>query len=172
MSNLFEKKDVISWANCEEAKKYIGEEGYFRDDYQEDLVAWYKGILQEIAPSLPVDCTFEDEKNNVYGLFLPADRVKQARSPHWRPFETAKELKDALGVNELLGAKITYRRKDNPLYTYNGIVTKYTRMSSDDNNTIFCSISIGGTVLSLRDLFNEYEWFSDRFGWQPFGVEE
>jgi hypothetical protein len=77
--------------------------------------------LQEIDSSLPVDFTFEDEENNVYGLFLPACKVKQARSPRWRPFETTKELKDALGVNELLGAKMTYRRKDNPLYTYNGI---------------------------------------------------
>ena len=47
MSNLFDKKDVISWANCEEAKEYIGEEGYFRDDFQEDLAAWYKGILHD-----------------------------------------------------------------------------------------------------------------------------
>ena len=139
MSKLFDKKDVISWANCEEAKKYIGEEGYFRDDYQEDLAAWYKGLLQEIDPSMPIDCTFENENNDVYGLFLPACKVKQ--SPHWRPFETTKELKDALGVTELLGAKITYRRKDSHLYTYNGIVTKYTHMSSD-NNTIFCSLNI------------------------------
>lgn len=170
MSSLFNTEDVLSWANCEEAKKYIGEEGYFRDDYQEDLAAWYKGILQEIDPSMPVDCTFETENNNVYGLFLPADRVKQARSPNWRPFETTQELKDALGVNELLGAKITYRRKDNHLYTYNGIVTKYTHMSSDDNKTIFCSINLGVTVFSLHELFTEYEF--DHFGWQPFGVEE
>ena len=46
MSKLFDKKDIFSWSNCEEAKKYIGEEGYFRDDYQEDLACWSKGLLQ------------------------------------------------------------------------------------------------------------------------------
>jgi hypothetical protein len=39
MSNLFDKKDIFSWANCEEAKKYIGEEGYFCDELREYLTA-------------------------------------------------------------------------------------------------------------------------------------
>lgn len=169
MSNLFDKKDIFSWANCEEAKKYIGEEGYFRDDYQEDLAAWHKGLLQDVDQSMPVDCTFETENNNVYGLFLPANKVKQPKKK-FRPFQTVEEFSKTLEVKELLGAEITYRRKDNYLYTYNGIVTKYTHTS--DNNTIFCSINLGATVFSLHELFNEYEWQDKEGNWQPFGVED
>lgn len=83
----FDKKDVFSWSNCEEAEKYLGEEGYFRDDYQEDLAAWYKGFLKDVDQSMPVDCIFEDEENDVHGLFLPADRVKQQEpEKNWQPF--------------------------------------------------------------------------------------
>ena len=73
----FDKKDVYSWSNCEEARQYIGDEGYFRDTYCESLAAWHRGILQDVDPSMPVDCIFEDEENEIFGLFLPADKVKE-----------------------------------------------------------------------------------------------
>ena len=75
----FDKKDVYSWSNCEEARQYIGEEGYFCDTFHESLAAWYKGMLQDVDPSMPVDCVFEDEENEVFGLFLPADKVKKLK---------------------------------------------------------------------------------------------
>ena len=31
----FDKKDVFSWSNAEEAKQYINKEGYFSDDLDE-----------------------------------------------------------------------------------------------------------------------------------------
>ena len=78
MSKLFDKKDVYSWSNLEDAKKYIGEEGYFCDTYHESLPAWYKGILQDVDQDMPVDCIFEEEENEVFGLFLPANKIKQS----------------------------------------------------------------------------------------------
>ena len=75
----FDKKDVYSWSNCEEARQYIGEEGYFCDTFHESLAAWYRGMLQDVDQSMPVDCIFEDEENEVFGLFLPADKVKKLK---------------------------------------------------------------------------------------------
>lgn len=79
MSKLFNKKDVYSWANLEEAKKYIGEEGYFCDECREDLGTWHKGLLQDVDQSMPVDCIFENEENEVFGLFLPACKVMKLK---------------------------------------------------------------------------------------------
>lgn len=77
MNNLFDKEDVFSWANSGDARQYIGEEGYFCDTYHENLAAWHKGMLQDVDRSMPVDCIFENEENEVFGLFLPADKIKR-----------------------------------------------------------------------------------------------
>lgn len=168
MSKLFDKKDIFSWSNCEEAKKYIGEKGYFRDDYQADLAAWRQGILQEIDPSLPVDCTFEDEENCAHGLFLPADKVKQQEPKKWRPFKTIDEFKKTLNSINFLDA-LTFREKHDTSHQYCAVFDGFV-----DTNGELDRVSLGGKFWTAAELFNHYEWFDDEKteDWQPFGVEE
>ena len=164
--NKFDKKDVISWANCEEAKKYIGEEGYFRDDFQEDLAAWYKGILQEIDPSLLVDCTFEDEENHVYGLFLPACKVKQQEpKERWRPFKNYTEFNSVVGVGirDVLVYRFNGYGKD---VTLVGVIDGF-RLSAEGDEII-----IAGIRFTLEELFIHYTWKDSKDNWHKFGVEE
>lgn len=162
MTNLFDKKDVISWANCEEARQYIGEEGYFRDDYQEDLACWSQGLLQEIDPSLPVDCTFEDEENNLHGLFLPADKVKQPEpAKKWRPFRDCAEFMRTVRCG--LGDRLTIRRKG--LQIVRSVLVLELAQGLG-------TLGLGTHIFCYRELFDDYEWQDKEGNWQPFGVEE
>ena len=161
MNNLFDKKDVISWANCEEAKKYIGEEGYFRDDYQGDLAAWSKGLLQDVDPSMPVDCIFEDEENDVHGLFLPADKVKQPEpAKKWRPFKCSEEFIKLVGCD--VGDRLTMRRKGLRIVR-NVLVLELAQGLG--------TLGLGTHIFCYRELFDDYEWQDKEGNWQTFGVE-
>lgn len=163
----FDKKDVYSWSNCEEARQYIGDEGYFCDTYHENLAAWHRGILQDVDQSLPVDCIFENEKNEVFGLFLPACKVKQARSPHWRPFKNCKELCQYIrvtGEDLYVGLTLNIRNKENK--TVRQVLV--TEINYDKP-----LIGLGISLFDLENLYRSYEWQDEDNGeWQPFGVEE
>ena len=42
----FDKKDVYSWSNCEEAKTYIGKTGYFNNDFLIWFILIQYGVLK------------------------------------------------------------------------------------------------------------------------------
>lgn len=170
MSKLFNKKDVYSWSNLEDAKKYIGEEGYFCDGFTEDLGAWHKGLLQDVNQSMPVDYIFEDEENEVFGLFLPADKVKQSKKK-FRPFQTVEEFSKTLGIKELLGAEITFRFKEKPQKIHVSVITE-KGFWSQENITTLDSVVMGGCDFTMNELFTDWEWLKDGSQWQPFGVLE
>lgn len=44
----FDRKDMFTIANLEDAKKYINCEGYFNDCYCIDLEKWNRGILKQV----------------------------------------------------------------------------------------------------------------------------
>ena len=162
MSKLFDKKDIFSWASCEEAKKYIGEEGYFCDEFKEDLSAWHKGMLQDVDQSMPVDCIFEDEENEVFGLFLPADKVKQQEpEKKWRPFKDCAEFVRTVGCG--LGDRLTIRRKGLQIVR-NVLVLELAQGLG--------TLGLGTHIFCYRKLFDDYEWQDQEGNWQPFGVEE
>lgn len=160
MSKLFDKKDVFSWSNCEEAKKYIGEEGYFRDDFQEDLACWSKGILQDVDSSMPVDCIFEDEENDVHGLFLPADRVKPPQPKRLRAFKDYAEFTKTVGCD--VGDRLTMRRKG--LQIVRSVLVLELAQGLG-------TLGLGTHVFGYRELFDDYEWQDKEGNWQTFGVE-
>ena len=156
MSSLFNTEDVLSWANRDKAEAYVGKEGYFADSLEKlEGVIKNRIIYTLIEVGVDVSCFREGEYKFRFGLFLPTDKVLPVpiRPKKYRPFRTVEEFSQTLGVKELLGAKMTYKRKDNNLYTYNAIVTQHTHESRDDQ-TIFCSIRLGETVFSLCELFN------------------
>lgn len=157
----FDKKDVYSWSNCEEARQYVGEEGYFCDDCQEDLAAWSKGLLHDVDQSLPVDCIFENEENEVFGLFLPADKVIEVEEKKYRAFKDFKEFRFWTGRR--VGVVIVYRNK----LTNDEIEAVITRSQLYEN-----SVEIGAVEYTFKELFEQWEWLSDGNEWCLFGVEE
>lgn len=161
MSKLFNKKDVFSWSNCEEARQYIGEEGYFCDTYHESLAAWHKGLLQDVDQSMTVECIFEDEENEVFGLFLPADKVIEVEEKKYREFKDFNEFRFWTGKR--VGSVIVYRDK----LTNDEIEAVITRSKLYGN-----SVEIGAVEYTLKELFEQWEWLSDGNEWCLFGVEE
>ena len=170
----FDKKDVFSWSNAEEAKQYIGKEGYFADVCCSDKSYWQKAKLvgvrcddsiSEVFVSsvLIEDC---DDETLVFGLFIPADKVKRPEKK-WRPFKTIEEFKNALGLG--FGFTLVYRRKDEPDMEFVLAFTGYKRYRPLGS---LYSISLGGTFYLVIHLLNDYEWQDKDGNWQPFGVKE
>ena len=171
MSNLlFDKKNVFSWANAEEARQYIGKEGYFSDYYRNDLECWLKAKLIDINCDSGTSSVFTeecgDEEDISFGLFIPADRVKQAEKK-WRPFKTIDEFQNTLNIK--LGSVLVYRRKDEPDIEFVFTFTGYKIYQP--TGTLY-SILLGGMSYTVKDLLDKYEWFNEKDGlWCPFGME-
>lgn len=77
---VFDRKDIISWSNSENAKKYVEQQGYFGNSFQ-DLITNVKNnttsILWNVFRADEVHCVFEDVHDIRYGLFLPIDKVRE-----------------------------------------------------------------------------------------------
>lgn len=77
----FDKKDVYSWSNAEEAKEYLGKDCYFAHSVgvlSEHIKTGVMGNLKDIFNSNhdAVSCAFGDG-TSTWGLCLPADKVKE-----------------------------------------------------------------------------------------------
>lgn len=171
MSSLFNSGDVLSWSNREEAKKYIGEEGYFADSLEnlEEIIKNRKiHTLVEIGAD--VSCFFskkEHEYSFRFGLFLPVDKVLPVpkRPKKYRPFKTIEELKRTLNV-EFLDA-LTFREK----CTFRQYCAVFNGFC--DTKDELDGVGFGGAYKTPLDLFNHYEWYDEKTEkWMPFGVEE
>jgi len=173
MSELYDKKDVISWANSEDARQYIGKEGYFADKFGNYLTDWKKGTLEGVEECAPIHCIFSTDRC-VYGLFLPADRVKHPEKK-WRAFRYPHEITATLKLDRLLGSQITFRRKTDTSKFYIGLVTREYFVENIPEEHYLKGISIDGRHYNLDDLYENYEWLDDtNFSqpWRPFGVLE
>ena len=109
----FDRSDVFSWSNAEEAKEYLGKDCYFAHSVgglSEHIKTGVMGILQDIFNSNydAVSCAFGDG-TSTWGLCLPADKVKEVETEKkYRPFETIEEFVKTIGD---IGTIITYREK-------------------------------------------------------------
>lgn len=161
---IFDRKDVYSWSNAEEAKKYIGKKGYMSDS----IIGLKEAInISRVYELKDIDedssfCFYRPQVNYGRGLFLPADKVKEVEEKKWRAFRTYDELKEN-GL--ILGLHLPYRRKDNIKQRNVGIITCFQLVDNE------LKISIGPNTFSLNQLFNEYERY-DELEWKPFGIEE
>ena len=77
----FDKKDVLSWATSEEAKKFIGQKGFIGNsigEIRENLSRGSVVTLQDVE-DYDIRCFFYEMgifKDCHAGLFLPLDRVR------------------------------------------------------------------------------------------------
>ena len=168
----FDRKDIFSWSNAEEAKQYIGKYCYFADSlrYLKTIVNEdEKYILQDVSNNEKdmVQGVFCDVDDDFWGLCLPADKVKEVEEKKWRPFKSIDEFKNETGLDLLSIVNYRYIIKEPRTIrsTGFGVITDFYIYG---DNTHY--ITIGDTSFNLDELFN-YEYLSDN-EWKPFGVLE
>ena len=173
MTKIFNKKDIITILNLEDAEKYVGEEGYFSDRCYAELGLWEHGVLAEVLEDETLESIFhaEDEDGdeiNYFGLFIPAAKVKELKSKS-RPFADLAEFEQITGyqLGDVVSLMLT---KYNVIYK--GV---YTSSSEEQDGDRDCFITVGLHILSLNDE-DEMKELKIRFKgdneWRPFGVEK
>lgn len=162
----FDRKDMFTIANIEDAKTYINCEGYFCDSFNKDLYKWDKGILKKVDedatnyPFLQLNAKYGS--SFAFRLFIPADRIKEEKK--WRPFRSFKEF--SVTLNKGVGSEITYRNKDFPLRIITTTIISFIEEANREDQ-----LQIGGGALKISTWFKEIEIFNGK-DWQPFGVLE
>lgn len=161
----FDKKDVFTLVTAEEAKAYIGKRGYFGDSFKElesDINRGCGDKLEGVFPDRYTSIVFKPYAHeSSYGLFLPADKVKEIEEPKkWRAFKDSKEFIHTVKTH--LGDSITFRYKEENEGNSSALITSF-------NKELY--VTFGGRSYSYEQLFYYLEWF-DGNTWQPFGVEE
>lgn len=164
MTNLFDKKDIFTWANAEKAKEFIGKECYFADDFDELDAEIKKNITYNLA-DVNVSSIWSFKTNIVgsYAICLLADKVIK-EEPKYRPFKDLSELANYLDAHDLhlVGKILNYRNKKNR----QEYISMISGVSLSDNR-----IFLNGWNYSLKDLFYNFEWWNgDK--WISFGVLE
>lgn len=168
----FNKKDVFSFSNVDEARHYKGQECYFEDSYaglQYCIDNDIKGVLKDISKfdEDPVECTFRADRDievmnsreiSAFGLCLPCNLVKKQE---YRPLLNAAEFEAVVGE---IGSIIIFSEKIYNL-TKRAIVTGIT---SHGDSVVF---SLGASTYTPRELFEGYILIKN--GEEvPFGVKD
>lgn len=169
----FDIKDVFSWSNAEDAKQYIGKEGYFADNLNDLQECVSNNNFQtlfslDLDPETDVDSIFSiTEIDYKYALFIPVDKVKEVEEPKkWRTFKTIEEFFDIYNKN--VGSLITYRIKSNPLREITTSIMGYIKEANREDQ-----LQIGVATLQLSTWHEVMEiWNEDEESWQPFGIKE
>ena len=159
----FDKKDVFTLVTAEEAKAYIGKQGYFGDsleELEEDIKNKYKMQLENVYPDRYTSIVFRPYASDTsYGLFIPVDKIKEIEKPKkWRPFKNSKEFINT--VKKCLGDSITFRYKEENESNSSALITSFSKE---------LYVTFGGRSYSYEQLFYYLEWFNGNT-WKPFGI--
>lgn len=164
-------KRPLTCFDTEEAKKFIGEKGYFNHNLSR--FCYLKNCTPAYLRNIFVrnESCFEasriDWPNTDYKYFLPAEWVKpEEPESKWRPF-TLDEFIDRFDLEVgtrtfLIRSKITPENKKLLLFT------GFIHNKDPDMN----GIGLGPYFFKFSDLFKSYEVKIGENDWQPFGVEE
>ena len=166
MTKTFNKNNVYSWSNAEDAKKYIGTFGYFSNVCFDNLKEWEYGELEQINPNNYISGIFSENHGSDYGLFLPEDKVKEVEEvkekKKYRPF-TLEEFNKVVP----LGTVFKYRYKSNDDHLKD-VYSIYYHANLDCENG-FQAIFFEDSYHHFDYCFYEMELFLNG-KWQPFGV--
>lgn len=157
-----EGKKPLSCLDTDEAKKFIGKEGYFTDclvaftDISRNDKKWMLKAIDEKAQSC-----FKDADGVRWDYFLPAEWVKPKEpESKWRAFKDHAEYKEFLN-DGIIESWIKIREKE----TKDTFEVMYVGGGED-------IIYLGGRAFSLSYLFEQYELFNENTQeWLPFGVK-
>lgn len=165
----FDIKDVFSWSNAENAKKYIGKGGYFADSLKDLQECVSNNNVRQLfticlEPEIDVDSVFTvSEIDYQYALFLPVEKIKKVEEPKkYRPF-TLEEFNKVIPM----GTVFKYKYKRNNV---NDIYSVYYHANLDGENG-FQAIFFENSYHDFDYCFNEMKLFLNG-DWKPFGVED
>lgn len=166
---IIEGKKPLAAFDTEEAKQFIGKEGYFADC----LVVFTnirrnkKSMLTAIDEK--AQSCFKDDAGGVkWDYFLPAEWVKN--EPEWRPY-TLQEFIDNVGG---VGDVVTYRFHDKSGTSkceWTSLIVEIETYQNGESETFPIKIYIGESEFLLKELFEHYEYRKNG-QWQPFSVKE
>lgn len=159
---IIEGKRPLNAFDTEEAKQFIGKEGYFADCLVVFTnVGRNKKCMLTVIDEKAQSC-FKDD--SVYwDYFLPAEWVKEPEKKY-RPFTNEEFL--ALFDS----GKLHSIRKKNEKGRY--IITDVYFNDDYEKDTVFVRLNNCDAGAGVRYLvYNGYEYFDGK-DWQPFGVEE
>lgn len=166
-------KKPLNAFDTEEAKQFIGKEGYVAD-----CLAIFTNIKCNKSMLTAINETaqscFEDDDGVKWDFFLPAEWVREKEpEPVWKTYDLDTLREDKI----LLGHVITFRRKtdDNSARIITAIYNGKSENSDDLNDS---EILLGGEWFGFQRLFEDYEIFDSAYGdskickWRPFGYQE
>ena len=174
----FDKKDLITWVNCDSAvpgKVYYfsntiyGMECRIKNNSVHTLIRVDESLIDN-------PFVFENDIGECHAACaLPVESVIEKNT--YRPCRTVQELYDLifnikskadteLYINELLGVNIHFRDKE----TGTEYFTTISSITKDKNDYVKVVVSPKG-YLSFADLFNEYE-IEIEGEFKPFGVTD
>lgn len=161
-SRIIEGKRPLTCFDAEDAKQFIGKEGFFTNELNKfsDLNEIPKTTLKNVWPKNETYCFITS--GTIHKYFLPCEWVKESEKKY-RPF-THEEFTGTFNIGE----PIIFRRKQSKhLYEYHVLFIGCCFLDND------VDIVLGNDRFSLKTLFNNYEWRQhDSYEWQAFGVPE
>ena len=174
----FDKKDLITWANCDTAvpgKVYYfsntvyGIQNRIKNNSVHTLIRVEKSLID-------TPFVFENDIGECYSACaLSVESVKEEKT--YRPCKTIKEFYDLIFntkskadyqfyIEELLGAIIHFRDKKRGTEYFTTIST----ITKDSTDCVRVFLSLEG-YLSFADVFNKYE-IEVEGKFKPFGVTD
>lgn len=173
MKWLFDRKDVFSALNAEDAEKFVQEKfGYFADSLEElnTVINNRDNYLLKCVEDYTYDKRFmyEEEDGEVFHtcFFLPEDKILAVKS-EYRPFKYISEWR--VGTDTDLGDKIYIREKGNEDIWEGVIISGFSCNSHGE----LVKVILGGRLYTPKLLLDECEFQNaDTAEWCRFGVEE
>lgn len=162
---IMDGKKPLTCFDCEEAKQFVGQEGYFsnkKTDFQ-DLNDACRDVLQDVIDSYentpPFKCSDYIHKN----YFLPIAWTKEKTYRAYQVKEFYNLFADKVGKQVF-----TIRNKYDPDNAFVALLTEvpfYTNINQ-------CVVGLGTGTYTLPELVKKYEIFDNAENkWKPFGVK-
>ena len=170
MKWLFDRKDVYSTLNAEDAEQFVQEKyGYFADSLEElnTVINNRDNFKLACVEDYTYDKRFmyeEDGEKIHTSLFLPEDKILAVKT-ELRPIKTIEEWKETVGAN--IGQIIQIRAKGQDIRHVNLIVSGFSFVHGNQIEKVI----LGGFLYTPKTLFSECEFYKDG-QWCRFGVEE
>ena len=179
-SRIIEGKKPLTCFDAEEAKQFIGKQGYFANCLRVfKTIEYFKPWTLTAIDEKEEHCFKDDATVRDYWVyFLPAEWVQEKEpEPVWKPYDLDAWRND----NFRIGSAITFRIKPKTEQDSKNLPVKtmvylgHEERSNDLDNII---IYIGTIGYSFQYLFENYEIFDDKYEklgcpkWRPFGYQE
>lgn len=181
-SRIIDGKKPLTCFDTEEAKQFIGQEGYFSNKkvYFKDLNDTCRDVLQDMFDSYDNTPPFKDSNDfcqnlnetycfvssvSGYKYFLPAEWLKEPKTKY-RPFTLAEWIE-----RHEIGEEIHYRSKSEGIELRH-IYTGYAfNKGKDITKPNVGTLTLGVASYSFDYLLEDYE-IEINNEWLPFGVYE